>query len=81
MGLVYDKLITLGLQYIERGSITKDELEMFRVELFEPYKALGGNSVAEKIAEDVMHLPLQNVARYIPILQADRNSVREISNG
>jgi hypothetical protein len=81
MGLAYDKLVTLGLQHIERGSITKDELEAFRVDLYEPYKALGGNGIAEKIAEDVLRLPLVNHNRYSQIDRADRNSVRELSNG
>ena len=79
MGLAYDKLVTLGLQYIERGSINKDELEEFRKYLYEPYKALGGNGVGERIAEEVLRLPLQNPNRYLPINQADRNSVRENS--
>lgn len=81
MGLAYDKLVTLGLQHIERGSITKDELEGFRTDLYEPYLALGGNGVAEKIAEDVMRLPLVNHNRYSQINRADHNTVREINNG
>lgn len=72
MGLAYDKLVTLGLQYIEHGTITKDELEDFRVYL-SAYKALGGNGVAERIAEDVMHLPLRNPNRYIEIARPGTN--------
>lgn len=81
MGLAYDKLVTLGLQHIERGLITKDELEGFRVYLYEPYKALGGNGIAEKIAADVMDLPLVNRDRYSEIRRSDRNNVGEITNG
>jgi hypothetical protein len=39
MGLAYDKLVMLGLQYIEQGSITRDEMEDFREYLI-AYKAL-----------------------------------------
>lgn len=73
MGLAYDKIVTQGLQYIEQGSITKDELEDFRINLYEPYKALGGNGVAERIAEDVMHLRLSSRSRYIQIARAATN--------
>ncbi len=73
MGLAYDKLVTLGMQYIEHGSITKDELEDFRV-FFMAYKALGGNGVAERISEDVMHLPMRSHARYMEITRPRTNA-------
>lgn len=73
MGLAYDKLVTLGLQYIEQNSITKDELEEFKKYLVEPYLALGGNGVAQRIAEDVMRLPLRNHNRYSEIARARSN--------
>ncbi len=57
MGVGYDKITTLGLRYIERGSITRDELEDFRRYYFEPYAALGGNGIAERIMREVMNLP------------------------
>jgi hypothetical protein len=72
MGLAYDKLVTLGLQYIEHNSITKDELEDFR-DYLNAYKGLGGNGVAERIAEDVMHLPLRQHVRYVEINRARTN--------
>ncbi len=72
MGLAYDKLVTLGLQYIEQGSITRDEMEDFR-EYLEAYKALGGNGVAERISEEVMRLPLRNHNRYSAINRSRSN--------
>ncbi len=69
MGLAYDKLVTVGMQYIENGSITRDELEDFR-DYLHAYRALGGNGVAERVAEEVMHLPLRGHARYTEITRA-----------
>lgn len=60
MGLAYDQLTRLGIQYIERGSITKDEYEDYRKYFFDPYKALGGNGVAERIMREVSQLPFRS---------------------
>lgn len=57
MGLAYIQITTLGVQYLNRGSITKDEFEDFQKYFFEPYKALGGNGVAERIMDGVKNLP------------------------
>lgn len=64
MGLAYVQIVKKGMSYIERGSITKDEFEDFRNYFYEPYKALGGNGVAERIMKDVEALPFKNPARY-----------------
>lgn len=60
MGLAYDQLTRLGLMYMHRGSITKDEFEDYRKYFFDPYKALGGNGVAERIMRDVSLLPFRD---------------------
>lgn len=59
MGVAYDKITTLGLTYIERGSITKDEYVDFRKYFYEPYAALGGNGVAERIMRQIDTLPIR----------------------
>lgn len=64
MGLAYYKITTLGLAYIERGWITKDELEEYQQYFFDPYKALGGNGVAERIWMEVTRLPFRPYGRY-----------------
>lgn len=61
MGLAYDKIITIGLAYIQRGWISKDEYEEYQKYLVEPYKELGGNGVAERFAADVGSLPIRVV--------------------
>lgn len=68
MGLAYDKIISMGLDYIARGWITKDEYEDYRRYLYEPYKRLGGNGVAERIAAEVSNLPIRSRARYAELL-------------
>lgn len=59
IGLAHDRIIFLGLKYIERGYITHDEYENLRTYLFEPYKKLGGNGSAEKVMKEVEKLELQ----------------------
>lgn len=72
MGLAYDKITNLGLNYIERGWISKDEYEDFRRYLYEPYKDFGGNGVAERIMQEVSNLPLKSHTKYADIVQAKK---------
>ena len=53
IGLAHDSIVALGMSYIERGWITKDEYENLRDYLYEPYKALGGNGSAKRVMEGV----------------------------
>lgn len=68
MGLAYEKLTSLGVQYIENGEITMEEYEEYRKYFYEPYKALGGNGVAEQIMYKVSNLPLASQSRYTGII-------------
>ena len=61
MGLAYDKIITIGMGYIQRGWVSKDEYEEYLKYLVEPYKEMGGNGVADRIAKDVGALPFRTV--------------------
>lgn len=72
MGLAYDKITTLGMSYIERGWISKDEFEDFRKYLFEPYQELGGNGVAERIMTEVARLPLLRQDAYTERIKKKR---------
>jgi hypothetical protein len=69
MGLAYDKITHLGMSYIERGWISKDEYEEFRKYLFDPYKDNGGNGVAEAIMNQVSQLPMRSPNKYSELLQ------------
>lgn len=72
MGIAYDKITTLGIQYIDRGWITKDELEEFQRYFYIPYKGLGGNGIAERIAKQVSDLPFRPHAQYDDIFRNER---------
>lgn len=61
MGLAYDKIVTIGMAYIQRGWVSKDEYEEYLKYLVEPYKAMGGNGVAERVASEVGSLPFRTV--------------------
>jgi len=59
LGLGHEKIIELGLKYIERGYVTKDEYEDLVKYLYAPYIELGGNGTVEKIMESVKKLPIK----------------------
>lgn len=67
MGLAYDRISTLGMLYIHRGEITKDEYEEFVTYLYEPYREAGGNGSAVRIMDAVNQLPLRNQAPRMPL--------------
>lgn len=61
MGLAYDKIITVGMAYIQRGWVSKDEYEEYVKYLVDPYKEMGGNGVADRIATEVASLPFRTL--------------------
>ncbi len=78
MGLAYDKIMFLGMHYIERGWISKDEFEDFQKYFFEPYKELGGNGVAEKMMTSIGNLPLktnQELERMVDYMMQTRKEL------
>ncbi len=60
IGLGHDRIVFLGMLYIERGWILKDEFENLNDYLYKPYKTLGGNGSAERIMKDVYKLEIRN---------------------
>lgn len=60
VGMAHDRIVSLGMKYIERGYITRDEYENLNDYLYEPYAAAGGNGSAKKVMEEVYKLPLHN---------------------
>lgn len=59
LGLAHDRIMQLGMEYINRGYITHDEYENLRKYLFEPYQALGGNGSATRVMAEVDKLPIK----------------------
>ena len=60
MGLAHDRIVELGMKYIDRGAITRDEYENLYDYLYLPYKELGGNGSAERVMEVVKQLKITN---------------------
>lgn len=60
IGLGHDRIVYLGMKYIERGWITKDEYENLHDYLYSPYKTMGGNGSAERIMKEVEKLPIKS---------------------
>lgn len=60
IGLAHDRVINLGMTYIERGWVTCDEYENLDRYLYKPYSDLGGNGSAAKIMKEVGKLPIHN---------------------
>lgn len=74
-GLAYDKIISLGQLYIERGYISKDEYEEYLKYLVEPYKDMGGNGVADRIASEVGRLPFRTMQFTQVIVKGNQREV------
>lgn len=60
IGLGHDRIVYLGVNYIERGYITKDEYENLNDYLYTPYAKMGGNGSAKRIMNEVDKLPIHN---------------------
>lgn len=59
MGIGFSKISDLGMRYIERGWVTRDEYNDLDKYLYQPYKEMGGNGTAERIMEQVKKLPFK----------------------
>lgn len=60
IGLGHDRIISLGMSYIERGYITQDEFENLYDYLYKPYEAMGGNGSARQVMGNVKRLPIKS---------------------
>lgn len=61
VGLAHDRIISLGMKYIDRGYITQDEYENLYEYLYKPYEKLGGNGSAKRIMQEVNKLPIHGL--------------------
>lgn len=64
MGIGFSKISDLGMRYIERGWVTKEEYQDLYHYLYEPYKEMGGNGTAERIMEQVKKLPFKEAENH-----------------
>lgn len=58
LGLGHDRIMYLGMKYVERGKITQGEYENLYKYLYEPYKKMGGNGTAERLMREVDKLEI-----------------------
>lgn len=61
LGLGHDRIVSLGMGYIERGWISSDEYENLYDYLYKPYVGLNGNGSAERVMEAVKKLEIKNI--------------------
>lgn len=60
VGLAHDRILYLGMSYIERGWISKDEYENLYEYLYKPYEQMGGNGSAKRVMKEVDNLPIHD---------------------
>ena len=60
VGLAHDRIMYLGMCYIDRGYISQDEYENLRVYRYDPYEKMGGNGSAKRVMLEVDKLPIHN---------------------
>lgn len=61
VGLAHDRIVHLGMVYIDRGYITQDEYENLSDYLYAPYEKMGGNGSAKRVMEEVRKLPMHKM--------------------
>lgn len=61
VGLAHDRIVYLGMVYIDRGYITQDEYENLNDYLYAPYEKMGGNGSAKRVMEEVRKLPMHKM--------------------
>ena len=60
LGLGCERIVSLGMAYIDRGWIYKDEYDVLIDYLWAPYSASGGDGTAERVIEGVKRLPIRS---------------------
>ena len=61
IGLAHDRIMFLGLQYIERGWLSRDEYENLKEHLYKPYEQLYNSNMVESIMTRVDRLPIRSI--------------------
>ena len=72
VGLAHDRIIWLGMAYLNKGEITHEEYENLHDYLYQPYADLGGNGSAKHIMDEVNKL---KIAHSVHIFTEEKKSV------
>lgn len=59
IGIAHDRIVFLGMSYVNRGYITQDEYENLYTYLYMPYLKNGGNGSATRVMKEVDKLPIR----------------------
>lgn len=59
VGIGHIEIVFFGMQFLERGWITRDEYDTMQ-ELYKPYIKLGGNGSGTKIMKEIEKLPIRD---------------------
>ena len=78
LGLAHDRIVHLGMSYIDQGWVTKDEYEDLMKYLYVPYSTFGGNGLAEKVMADVRNLPMRGMAKTTIRVTRERNEQQHV---
>lgn len=60
LGIGCERIVSLGMTYIDRGWIYKDEYDVLIDYLWEPYSESGGDGTAERVIDGVKKLPIRS---------------------
>ena len=81
IGLAHDRILFLGMNYVERGYITRDEYENLYEYLYRPYEKMGGNGSAKRVMQEVNKLPIRSwPSRFRPFSRMDGKDTRTDSH-
>lgn len=61
VGLAHDRIVHLGMAYVDRGYVTQDEYENLNDYLYAPYEKMSGNGSAKRVMEEVRRLPMHKM--------------------
>lgn len=81
LGLAHDRIIELCMNYIDRGTVTHDELENLLDYLYEPYEKMGGNGSAKRLVEIVKGLPVREYVPTWPEIERRQKCTFEVRSG
>lgn len=60
LGIGCERIVSLGMKYIDRGWIYKDEYDTLIDYLWAPYEKSGGDGTAKRVIDGVMRLPIRS---------------------
>jgi len=79
LGLAHYKIVELGMEYISKGFVSKDEYDDLVRYFYDPYVELGGNGSVERIMRLVQRLPL-TLEQGLTNRLADQVKIRSTDN-